>query len=98
MLHSVLAEDLQRRGVFMMNEHVQEGISSLAAPAPAQDYKTLWRQRQLQKAQTLIALMQSWRAEDAAEDQEKLAADWEAFQKALNEDRPSNRKLFPRLV
>ncbi len=78
-----------------MNERVQEEPTVLAEPASPQHYKELWRQRQLEKAQALIALVQSWRAEDEAEDQEKLETDWETFKKALDEDRPSDRKLFP---
>jgi hypothetical protein len=53
-----------------------------------------WRQRQIEKNQSVIALLDSWinvSEEEAQEQKETL----EFLMKALDEDRPSYRKLFP---
>lgn len=41
--------------------------------------------------EALIALLDEWAQEDEQEQQET----WEYLQQALDEDRPSNRTLFP---
>ena len=52
------------------------------------------RQRQIAKNQPLIALLESWldATEEEAEEQWET---WEWLKRALDEDRPSDRKLFP---
>lgn len=55
-------------------------------------------QEQLDKNQAALALLRSWREQNATSDPEELKrrqADWEEFKAALDEDRPSERKLFP---
>jgi hypothetical protein len=41
--------------------------------------------------QAAIALLRSWRNEDPAQQRK----DWESLKQVLEEDRPSDRKLFP---
>jgi hypothetical protein len=41
--------------------------------------------------QAAIALLRSWRNEDP----ERHRQDWEALKQAIDEDRPSERELFP---
>ncbi len=49
------------------------------------------RQEQIRRNQALIDLLNEWDQEDAEEQRETL----EFLMKALDEDRPSYRKLFP---
>jgi hypothetical protein len=49
------------------------------------------RQEQIRRNQALIELLNSWDQEDAEEQRETL----EFLMRALDEDRPSYRKLFP---
>ena len=55
----------------------------------------LWREEQLKRNQALIAMIEAWDAEDAQEDPEVMRAEWEAFKRALDEDRLPGQKLFP---
>ena len=55
----------------------------------------LWREEQLKRNQALIALIESWVAEDLQEDPERLRAEWEELKRALDESRPEGQKLFP---
>lgn len=55
----------------------------------------LWREEQLKRNQALIALIESWVAEDRQEDPERLRAEWEELKRALDESRPEGQKLFP---
>lgn len=43
----------------------------------------------------IIRLLQSWREEDEEEDEQEQRATWEELKRALDEDRLSDRKLFP---
>lgn len=54
-----------------------------------------WQRQQAERNQALIALVRSWCDEDAAEDLQELQAEWEELKHALDEDRLSDRKLFP---
>jgi hypothetical protein len=65
----------------------------LTEPAPLN--RDFWEREQAERNQALIALIQSWCEEDAAEDPEKLQAEWDELKQALDEDRLSDRKLFP---
>ncbi len=48
------------------------------------------REEQIRRNQAVIALLNAWEHEDAQEQRETL----EFLMRALDEDRPSNRKLF----
>ena len=47
------------------------------------------------KRDEFIRLLQSWREEDEKEDAQEQFATWEELKRALDEDRLSDRKLFP---
>ena len=51
-----------------------------------------WRRRQIERNQGAIMLLESWLVEGDAEEQRET---WEWLRKALDEDRLSDRKLFP---
>lgn len=55
----------------------------------------LLREEQMKRNQALIALIESWVAEDLQEDPEKLRSEWEELKRALDESRPEGQKLFP---
>ncbi len=57
--------------------------------------QNLDQQREMQRNQALIQLVQSWADEDALEDPEKLRAEWEEFKQGLDAARPDDQKLFP---
>lgn len=48
------------------------------------------RQAQIERNQAVIALLNAWEQEDAEEQRETL----DLIMRALDEDRPSSRKLF----
>jgi hypothetical protein len=52
------------------------------------------RLRQVEENQEAIALLDSWANASEAEIEEQRET-WEFLRKALDEDRPSYRKLFP---
>lgn len=52
------------------------------------------RQQQIEKNQGLIALLDSW-MEATEEEVMEQRETWEYLKRALDEDRPSYRKLFP---
>ncbi|MGH2562759.1 MAG: hypothetical protein ACRDJH_27175 [Thermomicrobiales bacterium] len=52
------------------------------------------RRLQIEKNQGLIALLDSWASATEVDIQEQKET-WEWLKKALDEDRPSYRKLFP---
>ncbi|MGH2534787.1 MAG: hypothetical protein ACRDJW_21215 [Thermomicrobiales bacterium] len=52
------------------------------------------RRHQIERNQGLIALLDSWKDADEDEIHEQKET-WEWLKKALDEDRPSYRKLFP---
>jgi hypothetical protein len=53
-----------------------------------------WRQRQIELNQPAIALLKSWLEEDQEDspDEQRAALEW--LMAAIDEDRPSDRKLF----
>lgn len=52
------------------------------------------RQLQIEKNQPAIALLKSWLEDDSeSEEEQRAALNW--LMRALDEDRPSDRKLFP---
>lgn len=74
-------------------------MTSMTNPAPADDREVSTtekerRRRQIEKNQGLIALLDSWLDADEEEIQEQKDT-WEFLRQALDEDRPSYRKLFP---
>jgi hypothetical protein len=59
---------------------------------PASDPNEEQRRReQIRRNQAVIDLLNSWEEEDEEEQRET----WEFLKRALDEDRPSHRKLFP---
>lgn len=54
--------------------------------------KEEWWQEQLEKNRALAAILESWIQEGDEEEQRET---WEFLRKALDEDRLSDRKLFP---
>lgn len=64
--------------------HIGEGV---VLPRVGAQEHTGWEQR----VQATIDLLQSWQEGDEQEQRET----WEYLKKALDEDRPSQRKLFP---
>ena len=50
---------------------------------------------QIQKNQALIQLLRSWREDDDEEDAREQRETWEYLRRVLDEDRLSDRKLFP---
>jgi|SwirhisoilCB1_FD_contig_21_19428502_length_306_multi_3_in_0_out_0_2 hypothetical protein len=62
---------------------------------PALLNQDFWHRQQAERNRALIALIRSWCEEDAAEDPQKLQAEWDELKRALDEDRLSDRKLFP---
>lgn len=63
-------------------------------PAPSIELDAEERERQIAQNQSLIALLDSWINADEEEIQDQKET-WEFLKKALDEDRPSYRKLFP---
>ena len=61
---------------------------------PATDAEEEARLRQVEANQEAIALLDSWANASEAEIEEQRET-WEFLRKALDEDRPSYRKLFP---
>ncbi len=59
-------------------------------PLPSREDSEKQRQEQIQLNQAIIDLLNSWEQEDPEEQRETL----EYLMKALDEDRPSSRKLF----
>ena len=49
----------------------------------------------LQRHLALVQLLKSWREEDEKEDEQEQRDTWEQLKQALDQDRLSNRKLFP---
>lgn len=49
----------------------------------------------LQRHLALVQLLESWREEDEKEDEQEQRDTWEQLKQALDQDRLSNRKLFP---
>ena len=72
----------------MNNEH--PAYSHPAVPVYAQK-DSMSTQIDEKKKQALLRLLASWREEDEAEQRDTLAY----LQRVLDEDRESNRKLFP---
>ncbi len=64
---------------------------STHANEPDAEQRETQRQEQIRRNQALIDLLNEWDQEDAEEQRETL----EFLMKALDEDRPSYRKLFP---
>ncbi len=62
-----------------------------SVPRPRGEAKLPGRKRPSRQVQSAIALLRSWQEGDAEEQRET----WEFLRKALDEDRPSYRKLFP---
>lgn len=60
----------------------------------AVEIEELERQRQIERNRPVIALLDSW-LEDSDESEEDQRAALEWLMRALDEDRPSERKLFP---
>jgi hypothetical protein len=58
---------------------------------PDAEQREAKRQEQIRRNQALIELLNEWDQEDPEEQRETL----EFLMKALDEDRPSYRKLFP---
>ena len=61
-------------------------------PAPAEESEAEWRRKQIEKNQAAIRLLDSWLAEEPTQEQQEA---WEDLKRALDEDRLSDRKLFP---
>ena len=49
----------------------------------------------LQRHLALVQLLKSWSEEDEREDEQEQRDTWEQLKQALDQDRLSNRKLFP---
>ena len=64
----------------------------VADEAPSEEER---RQRQIELNQPTIALLKSWLEDDQEDSEEEQKAALEWLMAALDEDRPSNRKLFP---
>lgn len=59
-------------------------------------FSELERERQREKNQAAITLLQGWLEEELPDSESEAAVkSWEASMKALDEDRLSSRKLFP---
>ena len=67
------------------------GILSEKANGSTDDLASTDEERRREQHLTLKRLLASWRAGDAEEQRET----WAFLKKALDEDRPSYRKLFP---
>jgi excisionase family DNA binding protein len=62
-------------------------------PVPMQQSRPLPREKELERNQAAIELLQSWMAED--EQEPEAVEEEQEFLRALDEDRLSSRKLFP---
>lgn len=76
----------------MLLRHILLRLSTLHSTNDAREF--LRRVSSNRKAE-IIRLLQSWREEDEKEDQQEQQASWEELKRALDEDRLSDRKLFP---
>lgn len=59
--------------------------------ASEEELREMRRQEQIRRNQAAIEMLKEWQREDPEEQRETL----EFLMKALDEDRPSHRKLFP---
>lgn len=71
-----------------MEDLLQDAIVTV----PGSDDVEQKRRAQIEKNKGLIALLDEWLADPDAEEQKET---WEFLRKALDEDRLSDRKLFP---
>lgn len=51
--------------------------------------------QRMRKHESLVQLLRSWDEEDEEEDEQERREAWEQLKRALDEDRLSERKLFP---
>ncbi len=68
-----------------------DGSQSIEVPIQVRNEDAEWHHHLIQQNQAAIQLLDSWLSEPPTPD---AAANWAAFEKIVDEDRLSNRKLF----
>lgn len=76
----------------MLLHHI---LLRLSTSHSTNDAREFLRQVSPNRRAEIIRLLQSWREEDEKEDQQEQLAVWEELKRSLDEDRLSDRKLFP---
>jgi hypothetical protein len=72
----------------------QSPIAEISEPQPADLFESSRVREQRRRNQSAIDLLDSWARADEDEIQEQKET-WEFLRQALDEDKPSYRKLFP---
>lgn len=76
----------------MLLRHI---LLKLSTSHSTDDAREFLRRVSSNKKAEIIRLLQSWREEDEEEDAQEQRAAWEELKRTLDEDRLSDRKLFP---
>jgi hypothetical protein len=83
---------LQMMRLFLETVTVKPVLSEPAETSEKIDITKLSLEERIQRNQPAIELLRSWREEDDAQEQKETA---EYLEQVMNEDRMSNRSLFP---
>jgi hypothetical protein len=83
---------LQMMRLFLETVTVKPVLSESAETSEKIDITKLSLEERIQRNQPAIELLRSWREEDDAREQKETA---EYLEQVMNEDRMSNRSLFP---